>query len=157
MQKITPFLWYDGKAEEAAAFYVSIFANSRINSVTHSGASGPGPAGSVMSVAFELDGQPFIALNGGPHYSFTPAISFFIDCHSQAEVDDLWERLSDGGEKGRCGWLKDKYGLSWQVIPRRLGDLLQEKDEEKSAQAMQAMQGMDKLDIERLERAQSRQ
>src|SRR3989442_9526210 len=132
MQKITPFLWFDGKAEEATKFYVSIFKNSKIVDVTRYGEEGPGPKGSVMSVTFQLDGQEFFALNGSPEFSFTPAISFFVNCETQQEVDELWERLSEGGEKQRCGWLKDKYGLSWQVIPSILGEMLQDEDAEKS-------------------------
>ncbi len=147
MQKITPFLWFNGKAEEAAKFYVSIFKNSNIHRTT------PGPNGTVMTVIFQLEGQEFIALNGGPHYQFTPAISLFVDCQSQPEVDELWEKLSAGGEKSRCGWLKDKYGLSWQIIPRTLGPMLGDKDPKKSGRVMQAMLQMDKIDIARLEAA----
>jgi predicted 3-demethylubiquinone-9 3-methyltransferase (glyoxalase superfamily) len=153
MQKITPFLWFDDKAEEAANFYVSIFKNSKITSVSRYGDAGPGPKGAAMSVTFTLDGQDFMALNGGPLFSFTPAISFFVDCRSQEEVDDLWDKLCAGGEKSRCGWLKDKYGLSWQIIPSILGELLQSKDGETSKRAMQAMLKMDKIDIKTLEQA----
>ena len=117
MQKITPFLWFDGKAEEAMNFYTSIFKNSKIKSVTRYGEAGPGPKGTVMTGTFQLEGQDFMALNGGPHFTFSPAISFFVNCQTQQEVDELWEKLSEGGEKGRCGWLKDKYGLSWHVPP----------------------------------------
>ncbi len=153
MQKITPFLWFDGNAEEAMNFYVSIFKNSKVVSVMRCGEAGPGPKGSVMGATFELDGQRFHALNGGPKFAFTPAISLFVNCETQQEVDDLWERLSDGGEKQRCGWLKDKFGLSWQIVPSILGDLLGGKDAEKSSRAMKAMLQMDKLDIEGLKRA----
>lgn len=149
MQKITPFLWFDGKAEEAMNFYVSIFKNSRIVSVTR----GPGSPGAVMSGTFQLDGQQFHALNGGPQFTFTPAISLFVNCETQQEVDELWEKLSGGGEKSRCGWLKDKFGLSWQVIPSVLGTLLRDKDPEKSKRVMQAMLQMDKIDIKKLQQA----
>ncbi|MCI0639367.1 MAG: VOC family protein [Gemmataceae bacterium] len=153
MQKITPFLWFDGKAEEAMNFYVSIFKNSKVGSVTRYGDAGPGPKGTVMSATFQLDGQEFFALNGGPHYTFTPAISFYVNCETQEEVDELWEKLSQGGEKSRCGWLKDKYGLSWQIIPSVLPKLLQDKDPEKSKRVMQAMMKMDKIDIQALKEA----
>ena len=126
MQKITPFLWFDGKAEEAANFYTSIFKNSKIGSISRCGEQGPGPEGTVMSATFQLEGQEFIALNGGPHFRFSPAISFFVRCETQEELDMLWEKLSEGGEKQRCGWLKDKYGLSWQIIPSALGEMLQD-------------------------------
>jgi predicted 3-demethylubiquinone-9 3-methyltransferase (glyoxalase superfamily) len=153
MQKITPFLWFDNNAEEAMNFYVSIFKNSRVRRVTRYGDAGPGPKGSVMSATFQLDGQEFLALNGGPLFSFTPAISFFVNCEKQQEVDELWEKLSAGGKKERCGWLKDKYGLSWQIIPSVLGTMLQDKDAEKSKRVMQAMLQMDKIDIQRLQQA----
>ncbi|WP_088834053.1 VOC family protein [Paenibacillus tyrfis] len=153
MQKINPFLWFDGKAEEAMNFYTSIFANSKIESVTRYGEGGPGPKGAVMSGTFQLNGQTFMALNGGPQFTFSPAVSFFVNCETQQEIDELWEKLSDGGEPGRCGWLTDKYGLSWQIIPKILGELLQDKDAGKSASVMQAMLQMDKLDIEALKRA----
>lgn len=153
MPKITPFLWFDGKAEEAMNFYVSVFKNSKIVRVTRYGEAGPGPKGTVMSATFQLDGQDFFALNGGPQFSFTPAISFFVNCESQQEVDELWEKLSEGGEKGRCGWLKDKFGLSWQIIPSVLGGLLQDKDAQKAKRVMQAMLQMDKIDIGRLKQA----
>jgi predicted 3-demethylubiquinone-9 3-methyltransferase (glyoxalase superfamily) len=153
MQKITPFLWFDGKAEEAANFYVSIFKNSKILSVGRYGDAGPGPKGSAMSVTFQLDGQDFFALNGGPHFTFTPAISFFVNCQTQEEVDDLWEKLSAGGEKNRCGWLTDKYGLSWQIIPSILSELLQSKDAGKSSRTMKAMMQMGKIDIKALQEA----
>ena len=153
MQKITPFLWFDGKAEEAMNFYVSIFKNSKILSVTRNGEAGPGPKGTVMSTTFQLDRQEFFALNGGPVFTFSPAVSFFVNCETQQEVDELWEKLSEGGEKQRCGWLKDKYGLSWQIIPSVLGELLQDKDAEKSKRVMKAMLQMDKIDIKTLRQA----
>ena len=153
MKKITPFLWFDDKAEEAMNFYVSIFKNSKVGSVTRYGEAGPGPKGSVMTATFTLDGQDFIALNGGPHFKFTEAISFSVDCKTQEEVDQLWEKLSEGGQKSRCGWLKDKYGLSWQIVPTVLGELLANKDAKKSSKVMQAMLKMDKLDIKALQQA----
>lgn len=146
MQKITPFLWFDDNAEEAMNFYISLFKNSRvINTTQH--------AGKVMSVTFQLDGQQFHALNGGPHFTFTPAISLFVNCETQAEVDRLWEGLSAGGEKSRCGWLKDKFGLSWQIIPAHLGKLLDDPDPEKSQRVMQAMLAMGKIEIQALQDA----
>ncbi len=153
MQKITPFLWFDGKAEEAMKFYVSIFKNAKIVSVTRYGEAGPGPKGTVMTATFQLDGQEFFALNGGPQFTFSLAISFFVNCETQREVDELWEKLSEGGEKQRCGWLKDKYGLSWQIIPSVLGKMLQDKDAEKSKRVMKAMLQMDKIDIQTLKQA----
>ena len=147
MQTVTPFLWFDGTAEEAMNFYLSIFKNSSATNVAR------GPDGSVMSATFELDGQKFIALNGGPMFSFTPAVSFFVNCDTQQEVDELWEKLSDGGKKERCGWLKDKFGLSWQVVPSVLGKLLQDTDAGKRKRVMTAMLQMDKLDIEQLTHA----
>jgi predicted 3-demethylubiquinone-9 3-methyltransferase (glyoxalase superfamily) len=153
MQKITPFLWFDGKAEEAANFYVFLFKNSKIVNVARYGEAGPGPKGTAMTATFELAGQRFIALNGGPQFKFSEAISFLINCETQQDVDELWEKLSAGGEKGRCGWLKDKYGLSWQVIPTALGEMLQDKDPQKSQRVMQAMLQMDKIDIARLKQA----
>jgi predicted 3-demethylubiquinone-9 3-methyltransferase (glyoxalase superfamily) len=153
MRKITPFLWFDSQAEEAMNFYVSIFKNSRVGNVTRYGDAGPGPKGSVMSVSFELDGQPFMALNGGPLFRFTEAISMFVNCDSQQEVDELWEKLSAGGEKSRCGWLKDKYGLSWQIIPSGLMEALGNKDPEKAKRAMQAMLKMGKIDLEGIRNA----
>ena len=152
-QKITPFLWFDGKAEEAMNFYVSVFKNSRVVSVTRYGEAGPGPKGTVMSAIFRLEGQQFYALNGGPQFKFSPAISLFVDCQTQQEVDELWEKLSAGGAKNRCGWLDDKYGLSWQIIPSVLGKLLQDKDAEKANRVMQAMMKMDKIDSKRLKQA----
>ncbi len=153
MQKITPFLWFDGNAEEAMNFYVSIFKNSKVLKVTRYGEAGPGPKGSVMSATFQLEGQTFFALNGGPQFSFTPAISFFVNCETQQEVDELSEKLSEGGQKERCGWLKDKYGLSWQIIPSVLGEMLGDKDPAKASRVMQAMLQMNKIDIKGLQRA----
>jgi predicted 3-demethylubiquinone-9 3-methyltransferase (glyoxalase superfamily) len=153
MKKITPFLWFNDKAEEAMNFYTSIFKNSKKIGVARCGETGPGPKGTVMSTTFELDGQEFIALNGGPMFTFSPAISFFVNCETQEEVDSLWEKLSEGGEKQRCGWLKDKYGVSWQIIPNVLGQLLQDKDPEKSKRVMNTMLKMDKLDIAGLRQA----
>jgi predicted 3-demethylubiquinone-9 3-methyltransferase (glyoxalase superfamily) len=153
MQKITPFLWFDRQAEEAANYYVSIFKNSKITAISRYGDAGPGPKGSVMVVSFELDGQQFCALNGGPVFSFTPAISFFVNCETQAEVDDLWERLSAGGRKDRCGWLTDKYGVSWQIIPQVLMKLIGDPDPAKSQRVVKAMLQMDKIDIQHLQQA----
>jgi len=146
-------LWFDGKAEEAVNFYVSIFKNSKVVSVTRYGEAGPGPKGTVMAATFQLDGQEFYALNGGPMFTFSPAISFFVKCETQLEIDEMWEKLSEGGEKQRCGWLKDKYGLSWQIVPPVLGEMLNDKDAEKSKRVMEAMLQMDKIDIETLRRA----
>ena len=157
MQKITPFLWFDSKAEEAMNFYTSIFKNSKKGRITRYGEAGPGPKGTVMSAIFELDGQEFFALNGGPHFTFSPAISFFVTCETQQEVDEYWEKLSAGGEQQRCGWLKDKFGVTWQIVPSVLDKLLQDKDAGKSTQVMQAMMQMGKLDIERLEQAYGQQ
>src|SRR5215467_4166 len=153
MQKITPFLWFDNQAEEAANFYVSLFKNSKVGSIRRYGDAGPGPKGSVMSVIFQLEGQEFFALNGGPHFKFTPAISLFVNCENQEEVDELWERLSAGGRKDRCGWLQDKYGLSWQIVPTALSQLLGDPDPAKSSRVMKAMLQMDKIDIARLKEA----
>ena len=153
MQKIKPFLWFDDKAEEAVNFYVSVFKNSKVVSMNRYGEAGPGPKGTVMSATFQLDGQEFLALNGGPQFSFTPAISFFVNCETQQEVDELWEKLSAGGKEERCGWLKDKYGLSWQIIPSALGKMLQDKDREKASRVMKAMLQMSKIEIEGLKRA----
>jgi predicted 3-demethylubiquinone-9 3-methyltransferase (glyoxalase superfamily) len=153
MQKITPFLWFNDNAEEAMNFYASIFKNSKVGSVSRYGEGGPGPKGSVMSATFSLEGQEFMALNGGPHYKFTPAISLYVNCETQAEVDELWEKLSAGGRKDRCGWLQDKFGLSWQIIPSALPRLLGDKDPAKAQRAMQAMLQMDKIDIKKLEDA----
>jgi len=153
MQKITPFLWFDGQAVEAANFYVSIFKNSLIGSVRRYGEAGPGPKGSTMSVEFQLEGEEFIALNGGPQFKFTPAISLFVNCETQQEVDNLWARLSEGGRTNQCGWLTDKFGLSWQIVPTVLGRLLADKDPQKSARVMKAMLQMTKLEIRGLEQA----
>jgi predicted 3-demethylubiquinone-9 3-methyltransferase (glyoxalase superfamily) len=153
MQKITPFLWYDGRAEEAANFYASIFKNSKILNVARYGDAGPGPKGSVMLVTFELGGQRFMALNGGPEYTFSPAISLFVDCETQAEVDELWDKLSVGGSEVQCGWLKDKFGVSWQIIPRALMELMGDKDPVKSQRVFKAMLQMTKIDVEGLKRA----
>ena len=152
-QKITPFLWFDGKAEQAANFYVSVFRNSKVLSVTRYGEAGPGPKGSVMSAVFQLEGQEFYALNGGPQFKFSPAISMFVNCETQQEVDELWEKLSAGGKTNRCGWLDDKFGLTWQIIPTTLGRLLQDKDAAKANRVMKAMMQMDKIDIARLQQA----
>ena len=157
MTKITPFLWFDTQAEEAATFYVSIFKNSKIVNITRYGEAGPGPEGSVMTVDFELDGQPFIALNGGPQFKFNEAISFSVDCKTQSEVDEFWKKLSEGGEEGPCGWLKDKYGLSWQVNPTILGEMLNDSDPEKSKRVMGAMLKMKKIDIAALKKAYAQQ
>ena len=153
MQKITPFLWFDDQAEEAVNFYTSIFKNSKVVSMSRYGEGGPGPQGTVMTATFQLEGQEFMALNGGPHFTFSPAISFFINCATQEEVDELWEKLSSGGEEGQCGWLKDKYGLSWQIVPTILGELLQDKDAEKARRVMNAMLQMRKIETEKLRQA----
>ncbi len=153
MQKITPFLWFDGQAEDAARFYASIFENSKIKSVTRYGDAGPGKKGTVMSVAFQIEGQDFIALNGGPQFRFSPAVSFLVSCETQQEVDTLWEKLSAGGERQRCGWLKDQFGLSWQIVPSLLGEMLRDQDAEKSRRVMAAMLQMDKIDMAVLQRA----
>jgi predicted 3-demethylubiquinone-9 3-methyltransferase (glyoxalase superfamily) len=153
MQKITPFLWFDGRAEEAMNFYTSIFKNAKIGRVTRYGDAGPGPKGTVMSATFQLEGQEFMVLNAGPQFKFSPAISFFVDCKTQEEVNELWEKLSAGGKTERCGWLTDKFGLSWQIIPSILGELLSDKDPEKSQRVMKAMLQMDKIDIAGLKRA----
>ena len=153
MQKITPFLWFDNNAEEAVNLYVSLFKDSKIINVVRYGDAGPGPKGSVMIITFELDGREFIALNGGPKYSFTPAISMVVNCESQQEVDELWEKLSEGGKPGRCAWLQDKYGLSWQIVPTILGTLLQDKDPKKAKRVMEAMMMMGKIDIKGLTEA----
>jgi predicted 3-demethylubiquinone-9 3-methyltransferase (glyoxalase superfamily) len=157
MQKIIPFLWFDGNAEEAAKFHTSIFKNSKILTVTRYGEAGPGPKGSVMTVVFQLDGQEFIALNGGPHFKFTEAISFSVDCKTQQEVDEFWGKLSEGGEEGPCGWLKDKYGLSWQINPTVLGEMLSDPDPQKSKRVMEAMLKMKKIDIKTLRQACAQQ
>ncbi len=153
MQKITPFLWYSHQAEEAMKFYCSIFRNSKELKVTRCGSTGPGPEGSVMTAVFELEGQQFIALNAGPQFKFTEAISFVVNCKSQEEIDYFWESLSAGGEKSRCGWLKDKFGLSWQVVPENMEDLISGKDPGTNNRVMEAMMKMDKLIIADLEKA----
>lgn len=153
MRKITPFLWFDGNAEEAMNFYVSIFRNSKVVNVRRYGDAGPGPKGTVMTGTFQIEGQEFFALNGGPKYKFTPAISLFVSCETQQEVDELWDKLSAGGRKDRCGWLQDKYGLSWQIIPSALGKMLGDKDPAKANRVMQAMLQMDKIDIKKLKQA----
>jgi predicted 3-demethylubiquinone-9 3-methyltransferase (glyoxalase superfamily) len=153
IQKITPFLWFDNQAEEAMNFYVSIFKNSRIVSMRRYGEGGPGPKGQVMTGTFEIEGQQFYALNGGPLFKFTEAISLFVSCETQEEVDDLWDKLSAGGAKSRCGWLKDKFGLSWQIIPTALGELLGAPDPAKAQRVMMAMMKMDKIIIQDLQNA----
>ena len=152
-QKISPFLWFENKAEEAANFYTSIFKNSKILGLTRYGEGAPGPKGSVMTVSFQLDGHNFVALNGGPHFKFTEAISFVVNCETQQEVDEYWGKLSKGGQEVQCGWLKDKYGLSWQIVPTILNELMQDKDPARSQRVMQALMQMKKLDIESLKKA----
>ena len=152
-QKIIPNLWFDTESEEAAGFYTSVFKNSRIVNVTHYTEAGPRPAGTVMTVEFELDGQRFVAIDGGPEFTFSEAVSLQIDCEGQDEVDYYWERLSEGGEEGPCGWLKDKYGLSWQVVPSGMDELFADPDPQRAERAMQAMFGMRKLDIAALRAA----
>jgi len=153
MREITPCLWFDTEGEEAATFYTSIFPNSRITDVARYGSAGPRPEGTVMTVSFELDGLNFVALNGGPQFSFGEAVSFQVLCESQDEVDAYWSKLSEGGEEGPCGWLKDRFGLSWQIVPTRLPELLQDPDREKSQRVMAAMLEMRKIDVGALERA----
>ena len=153
MQKITPFLWFSDNAEEAMNFYVSVFKNSRIVNASRYGEAGPGPKGSVMTGTFQIEGQEFYALNGGPRFTFSQAISFFVNCEAQQEVDQLWEKLSAGGEIQQCGWLKDKFGISWQIIPSVLGEMLGDKDPEKSGRVMNAMLQMKKIDIKALRQA----
>lgn len=153
MQKITPFLWFDNNAEEAVNFYVSIFKDAKVLSMVRYGDAGPGPKGSVMTAEFQLQGQKFVALNGGPHFKFTEAISFVVNCETQEEVDYFWEHLSEGGTEVQCGWLKDKYGLSWQIVPAALVQLLKDKDPEKSERVMKAMLQMKKIEIEPLKQA----
>jgi predicted 3-demethylubiquinone-9 3-methyltransferase (glyoxalase superfamily) len=153
MQKITPFLWFDNNAEEAMKFYTSIFKNSKIGGIRRCGDAGPGAKGTVMSATFQIEGQKFMELNGGPHFKFTPAISFFVNCETQAEVDELWEKLLAGGEAMQCGWLKDKFGMAWQIIPKALGELLGDKDPQKSQRVMKAMMKMIKIDVAELKRA----
>jgi len=153
MQKISPFLWFDDQAEEAVNFYTSVFRDAKVGGVQRYGDAGPGPKGSVMSVTFELFGQEFIALNGGPLYRFSPAISFLVHCETQDEVDHLWNRLSEGGRTQQCGWLTDRFGVTWQIVPTALGRLLRDKDAAGANRVMQAMLKMTKLDIGRLEQA----
>lgn len=154
MQKIAPFLWFNDNAEEAMKFYVSVFKNSKIVSTDRYGDAGPGPKGTLMSGTFQLEGQEFYALNGGPQFKFTEAISLFVNCETQQEVDELWAKLTaDGGEASQCGWLKDKFGLSWQIIPTALGEMLGDKDPERSKRVMEAMLKMRKIDITALEQA----
>ena len=153
VQKITPFLWFDSQAEEAASFYTSIFPNSKVGRVLRYGEVGPGPAGTTMTVEFQLEGQSLVALNGGPHFKFTEAISFVVNCETQEEVDRYWEKLSEGGAPDKCGWLKDKFGLSWQIVPTVLMELLSDRDPNKSQRVMQAMLKMKKLDIRALKEA----
>ncbi|MEU7745762.1 VOC family protein [Nonomuraea sp. NPDC049158] len=153
MQKITTYLWFDNQAEEAAEFYTSLFEDSRILEVRRYGDAGPGPAGTAMMVSFELAGQRFLALNGGPQFTFTEAISLYVDCASQEEVDELWAKLTEGGAESQCGWLKDRWGLSWQIIPTALPELLGNPDPAKAQQVMKAMLGMRKIDINALEEA----
>jgi predicted 3-demethylubiquinone-9 3-methyltransferase (glyoxalase superfamily) len=153
MREITPCLWFDTEGEDAAKFYTSIFPDSRITDVARYGSAGPRPEGTVMTVSFELDGQKFVALNGGPEFTFNEAVSFQVMCESQDEVDTYWSELSDGGEEGPCGWLRDKFGLSWQIVPIRLPELLEDPDRERSQRVMAAMLEMRKIDVEALERA----
>ena len=153
MQKITPFLWFDGNAEEAMNFYVSIFKSSKIVNLRRYGDAGPGPKGTVMTGTFQLEGQDFMALNGGPQFKFSPAISLFVSCETQAEVDQLWEKLSAGGRQDQCGWLTDRFGISWQIIPTALGRLLGDPDPVKANRVMQAMLKMTKIDIAGLQKA----
>ena len=152
-QRISPNLWFDTEAEEAAAFYVSVFPDSRIVALAHYPEGAPGPAGSVMTVTFELDGQRFVGINGGPQFTFDEAVSFEITCQTQEEVDHYWERLSDGGKEGPCGWLKDRYGLSWQVVPAGMEELFADPDPSRASRAMSAMLQMGKLDLAALRRA----
>ena len=157
MQRITPFLWFDDKAEEAARFYVSIFKNAKVGSISRYGDAGPGPKGAVMVAAFELDGQGFLALNGGPQFKFSPAISFVVNCETQEEVDHYWDKLSEGGEKLQCGWLQDKFGVSWQIVPTVLGQMMQDKDAAKAQRVMKAMLQMHKIDVAALGKAYEQQ
>jgi len=153
MQKITPFLWFDNNAEEAIAFYTAVFPNARVTGITRWPAGGPGPEGAVLTAAFNLEGIEFVALNGGPQFRFTEAVSFVINCRDQEEVDYYWEKLTDGGSPSRCGWLRDRFGLSWQVVPVQLTQMLTESDTQKTGRVMQAMMGMDKIIIADLEAA----
>jgi len=153
MQKITPFLWFDTEGEDAAKFYTSVFPNSKIGEISRYGSAGPRPEGTVMTVSFELDGQRFVALNGGPEFRFSEAVSFLVNCDTQDEVDSYWSALSEGGEEGPCGWLKDKFGLSWQIVPKRLPELLADPDRERAQRVMEAMLKMRKIEVDELERA----
>jgi predicted 3-demethylubiquinone-9 3-methyltransferase (glyoxalase superfamily) len=153
MQKITPFLWFDTEGEDAARFYTSVFPNSKIGEIARYGSAGPRPEGTVMTVSFELDGQRFVALNGGPEFTFSEAVSFLVNCDTQDEVDSYWSALSEGGEEGPCGWLKDKFGLSWQIVPNRLPELLADPDRERAQRVMEAMLKMKKIAVDELERA----
>jgi predicted 3-demethylubiquinone-9 3-methyltransferase (glyoxalase superfamily) len=153
MQKISPFLWFDNEAEEAMNFYVSVFKNSKVGNLTRYGDAAPGPKGSVMTASFELEGQQFTALNGGPHFKFTEAISFFVNCETQEEVDGFWDKLSEGGQTQQCGWLKDKFGLSWQIIPSVLIELMSDSDPEKARRVTEAMLQMTKIEIAKLQQA----
>jgi predicted 3-demethylubiquinone-9 3-methyltransferase (glyoxalase superfamily) len=153
MQKISPFLWFDHQAEEAANFYISVFRRSKSVSINRYGDAGPGPEGSVMIVKFLIEGQEFIAINGGPQFQFSPAISFVVNCKTQDEIDMFWEKLSEGGEKQQCGWLKDKYGVSWQIVPVILGEMMNDPDPVKSRRVMQALLPMGKIDIKLLKQA----
>ena len=157
MQKITPFLWFDKQAEEAMNFYTSIFKDSKIKKISRYPEGSPGPAGTVMTASFELNGQEFIVLNGGPQFHFTEAISFVVNCETQDEVDNFWGKLSEGGQKSQCGWLKDKYGLSWQIVPNALGAMLSDKDPEKAKRVMMSLMQMSKLDIKTLKQAYDQQ
>lgn len=152
-QKITPFLWFNNQAEEAATFYTSVFKNAKVGNITRYGEAGPQPAGDVMTVSFEIEGMEFTALNGGPEFNFTEAISFAVSCASQEEVDDLWEKLTDGGEEGPCGWLKDRFGVSWQIVPTVLGELLSDPDPAKAQRVAEALYKMKKIDIQTLKQA----
>ena len=156
MPEITPFLWFDTEGEDAANFYTSVFPNSKIVDVARYGAAGPRPEGTVMTVSFELDGKRFVALNGGPDFKFNESVSFLVNCKTQDEVDAYWSKLSEGGEEGPCGWLKDKYGLSWQIVPTALNELLGDPDREKAQRVMKAMLSMKKIEIDALERAAAR-
>jgi predicted 3-demethylubiquinone-9 3-methyltransferase (glyoxalase superfamily) len=153
MEKITPFLWFDTEGEDAARFYASVFPNSKIGEIARYGSAGPRPEGTVMTVSFELDGQRFVALNGGPEFTFSEAVSFLVNCDTQDEVDSYWSALSEGGEEGPCGWLKDKFGLSWQIVPKRLPELLADPDRERAQRVMEAMLKMKKIEVDELERA----
>jgi predicted 3-demethylubiquinone-9 3-methyltransferase (glyoxalase superfamily) len=153
MQKITPFLWFNDQAEEAMNFYISVFRNAKAGEIRRYAEGGPAPQGSVMSASFQIEGQELVAFNGGPHFSFTPAISLFVDCKTQEEVDELWSKLSEGGQPQQCGWVTDRFGLSWQIIPSALGEMLQDKNKAKSKAAMQAMMKMHKIDVQRLQHA----